>query len=223
MLISTNFTLVKTNRLDQREEVIRKLSRFLPPAFVVYVTDVFLASNIRFSIVRSRASKLGDFRAGVNGEKHKITVNGDLNPYSFLVTTLHEFAHLNTYLIFGSSVSPHGHEWKNEFKKLLLPVIDSKDLPKDIEIALVNSLVNMKASSCSDHQLAKVLIQYDRLKDGHILLEELPMHAAFVLNGREFIKGPLRRKRYVCQEASSNRAYLVSSLAQVYHKKENEE
>jgi SprT protein len=78
---------VKTNGQDKREEVIRKLSRFLPDAFVVYVTDVFLASNIRFRIVRSRASKLGDFRAGINGEKHKITVNGDLNPYSFLVTT----------------------------------------------------------------------------------------------------------------------------------------
>jgi hypothetical protein len=50
---------VKTNGLDKREEVIRKLSRFLPDAFVVYVADVFLASNIRFSIVRSRASKLG--------------------------------------------------------------------------------------------------------------------------------------------------------------------
>jgi SprT protein len=222
MWISTNFRLVKSNRTNKREETIQKLSRFMPEDFVGYVTDVFLSSNVRFSIVRSRASKLGDFRAGINGEKHRITVNGDLNPYSFLVTTLHEFAHLNTYLKFGRSVLPHGAEWKHEFKQLLLPVIDSKALPKDIEIALVNSLVNMKASSCSDHQLAKVLLNYDRLKDGQVLLEELPIHTAFVLNGREFIKGPLRRKRYVCHEASSNRAYLVSSLAQVYHKKENE-
>lgn len=209
--------------MNQRDETIQKLSRFLPEDFAAYVADIFLNSNIRFSIVKSRATKLGDFRAGINGEKHRITVNGDLNRYSFLVTTLHEFAHLNTYLKFGRSVQPHGQEWKHEFKKLLLPVIDSKKLPKDIEVALVNSLVNMKASSCSDHQLAKVLIKYDRPKDGQILLEELPINSTFVLNGREFIKGPLRRKRYVCQEVRSNRAFLVSSLAQVYYKKENEE
>lgn len=197
---------------------MQSLQRFLPIHFVEYVTDIFLASDVRFSIVRSRATKLGDFRAGFNGEKHRITVNGDLNPYSFLVTTLHEFAHLNTFNRFGTKVLPHGEEWKAEFRKLLLPVIDSKELPVELEKALVKSLVNMKASSCTDHHLSRVLLSFDAPKPGKIILEELPANSAFLLNGREFIKGPLRRKRYVCREVSSNRSYLVSSLAQVRKK-----
>lgn len=223
MLISSNFTFVKNQRIKIRSEVMASLSRYLPSPFIEYVTDIFIASKVRFSIVRSRATKLGDFRAGINGEKHRITVNGDLNPYSFLITTLHEFAHLNTYVQYGSRVMPHGEEWKKEFKKLLLPVIDSKELPKDIENALVNSLVNMKASSCTDHQLSRVLLKYNEQKSGEIILEELPMNTPFLLNGREFVKGPLRRKRYVCREVSSNRSYLVNSLAQVYPKNSNEE
>jgi predicted SprT family Zn-dependent metalloprotease len=78
-----------------------------------------------------------------------ITVNGDLNPYSFLITTLHEFAHLHTYLKYGTRVAPHGEEWKNCYRKLLLPIIDSKKLPNDIEKVLMNSLISTKASSCT--------------------------------------------------------------------------
>lgn len=197
---------------------MQSLARFLPEHFVEYVTDLFLASDVRFSIVRSRATKLGDFRAGFNGEKHRITVNGDLNPYSFLVTTLHEFAHLRTFNLHGTRVLPHGEEWKREFRKLLLPVIDSKVLPKELEKALVNSLTNMKASSCTDHKLSRVLMSFDKPSPDKTILEDLPTDSAFLLNGREFIKGPLRRKRYVCREVSSNKSYLVSSLAQVLKK-----
>jgi SprT protein len=212
---------MKKRSIKSKAEVMQSMSRFLPDHFVEYVTDIFLASDVRMSIVRSRATKLGDFRAGFNGEKHRITVNGDLNPYSFLVTTLHEFAHLNTFNRYGTKVLPHGEEWKLEFRKLLLPVIDSKELPAELEKALVNSLVNMKASSCTDHNLSRALLSHDTLNPDKIILEELPTNSSFLLNGREFIKGPLRRKRYVCREVSSNRSYLVSSLAQV-HKNDNE-
>jgi hypothetical protein len=73
----------------------------------------------------------------------------------------------------------------------------------------------MKASSCTDHQLSRVLLKYDKKPQGMAILEELPINSVFSLNGRDFVKGPLRRKRYVCQEVRSKRSYLVSSLAQV--------
>jgi hypothetical protein len=217
---------VKKQSLTKRIQVTEAYKKFVPDAFVEIVVDLFLKSSVKFKIVGGRKTKLGDFRAGLNGEKHQITINGDLNPYSFLITTLHEFAHLNTFNLYQNRVAPHGEEWKNAFRELLLPVIQSGNLPKDIEKALVNSLVNTKASSCSDHQLSRVLHTYDKPKEGIEILEHLPNNSTFVLNGRHFIKGPLRRKRFVCQEVKTSRSFLVNALAKVYPieiKKQNEE
>jgi SprT protein len=205
----------KNPRAKRRTDVAQVFKRYLPEAFVEMVVDLFLTSAVRFKIVNGRATKLGDFRAGSKGEKHRITVNGDLNPYSFLITTLHEFAHLNTYEKYRNKVLPHGEEWKASYRTLLIPVIQSGHLPKDIENALVHSLSNTKASSCSDYGLSRVLKSYDRPKEGVVLLEQLPKNTTFELNGRQFIKGSLRRKRFVCQEVYSDRSFLVNALAEV--------
>ena len=202
-------------RFTKRDEVIRVFEKYLPQVFVDYVVQLYLSANVRFKIVGERKSKLGDFRAGRSGEKHQITVNGTLNQYAFLITTLHEFAHLETYNRYGFSVLPHGEEWKNAFRKLLIAVIDEKTLPKDIQNALVQSLISTKASSCSDHQLSRVLKAYDERKENMALLEELPNNTTFALNGKHFVKGPLRRKRFLCEEIHSKRKYLVNALAEV--------
>ena len=189
--------------------------KFLPAGFEEIVVDLFLASPVRFKIVPPRKTKLGDFSIGHGMEKPQITINGDLNPYSFLITTLHEFAHLHTYQQYGNRVNPHGEEWKANFRKLLIPIIDSGKLPKDIEISLVNSLVSMKASSCTDTKLSRVLKNYDARKEGFEILEQLPKNTIFVLNGRQFIKGNLRRKKFLCEETISKRMFLINSLAEV--------
>lgn len=200
----------------KREKVLEGFKKFVPEGFEHLVVDLFLASPVKFKIVPPRRTKLGDFRIGIGMEKPQITVNGDLNPYSFLITTLHEFAHLHTYQQHGNRVNPHGEEWKANFRKLLIPVIESGKLPKDVEIALVNSLVSVKASSCTDHNLSRVLKNYDATKEGTEILERLPKNTIFALNGREFIKGDLRRKRYLCKEVISDRMFLINSLAEVY-------
>lgn len=207
---------MKKQSLTKRDTVTEAYKKYVPEAFVDLVVDLFLISTVKFKIVAGRKTKLGDFRAGINGEKHQITINGDLNSYSFLITTLHEFAHLNTYNKYQNKVAPHGDEWKNAFRELLLPVIQSGNLPPDIEKALVNSLIKTKASSCSDHQLSRVLQSYNKPIEGIEILERLASNTNFVLNGRHFIKGPLRRKRYVCQEVKTSKSFLVNALAQVY-------
>jgi SprT protein len=135
---------------SKKQLIEEKLKAFVPAGFEGMVVRLLFENPVSFKIVNPRATKLGDFRPGMRGEKSQITVNGDLNPYAFLVTTLHEFAHLKVFLKFGLTVKPHGDEWKTIYRELLLPAIDSRLLPNDILNALVNSLTNTKASSCSD-------------------------------------------------------------------------
>jgi hypothetical protein len=143
-------------------------------------------------------------------------VNGDLNKYSFLITALHELAHLHAYKKFGLRISPHGEEWKNEYRNLLLPIVNSKILPSDIENALLKSILNTKAASCSDIQLSRVLNKYDEISENSVLhLEEIEEGLSFSLNGRLFTKGKLRRSRYLCYELGTNKPYLIHRLAQI--------
>lgn len=204
-----------TSLVARKQVVTEKLKAFVPAGFEWMIADLLFENPVSFKIVPPRSTKLGDFRAGINGEKHQITVNGDLNPYAFLITTLHEFAHLQTFIQYGRFVKPHGEEWKATFRKLLLPAIDSKLLPIDVTNALVRSLSSTKASSCSDVQLSRVLKQYDKPKEGIVLLESLPKNTTFALQGKHFVKGDLRRKRYLCDELSTRKKYLIHALSEV--------
>ncbi|MCE3295599.1 MAG: hypothetical protein K0R65_1313 [Crocinitomicaceae bacterium] len=202
-------------RQEKKLKVSEQLKSFLPAGFEEMVADLVFAEPVSFKIVKPRNTKLGDFRAGLNGERHQITVNGNLNPYSFLITTLHEFAHLKAFVAFGHRIKPHGEEWKNEYRKLLLPAIDSKLLPADIVQALMNSLINTKASSCSDIGLMRVLKNYDSKVSDTVFLESLPRNSIFILQGKQFMKGELRRKRYLCEDLITKRKYLVHALSEV--------
>jgi hypothetical protein len=128
---------------------------------------------------------------------------------------LHEFAHYHTFQKYGNSVLPHGKEWKEAFRILLLPVINSGQLPKDIEAALMGSLVNTKASSCSDLPLTRTLHRYNNSESTGYRLEELSKNATFALNNRLFLKLNKRRTRYECKELSSGKIFLVHALATV--------
>lgn len=201
--------------MDKRTRYSETLKRFAPEIYVPYLVETILKSKVMFKIVPGRKTKLGDFRANMQGGLPVITVNGDLNPYSFLVTTLHEIAHLNTFNKFGHHVNPHGEEWKNAFRELLIPVLDSKNLPNELEKALWKSFTNTKASSCSDLNLSRALKKFDKptLKQTYTL-EEIPIHSQFSLNGKVFKKGNLRRSRYLCTDLSGKQ-FLVHALATI--------
>ena len=200
------------NPAERYAEVFKK---YLPLPFVSFVSSLLLHSNVHFKIVKGRSTKLGDFRPTNKAGKPQITVNGNLNPYSFLVTTLHEFAHWQTFDQFGMRAAPHGVEWKMHFSKLIGQIIDEPTLPDDLRNALIRSLHYPKASSCNDLQLSRVLQRYNRIIDEGDLLENLPKNTIFALNNRHFRKGNKRRTRFECKEISSGKMYLVHVLAKV--------
>ena len=204
--------------MEKLEKFTLALKKFVPEGFESHLAKLILQGQVKFRIVKGRKTKLGDFRYSSQKEIPVITVNGDLNPYAFLITSLHEVAHLHTFNSYGISVAPHGNEWKSEFRNLLLPIINSGKLPSDIHQALVKSLVNTKASSCSDVQLLRVLRNYDKSNKTDVRhLEELKEGETFEINGKRFVKGKLRRSRYLCIEVGSDKPYLIHRLAQITH------
>lgn len=169
-----------------------------------------------FKISRGRNSKFGDYRAPFAGKGHRISVNYNLNRYAFLVTTVHEFAHLYTWNQHKQKAKPHGTEWKNNFKRMMQPFFEKDIFPGDVKQAIVNYLDNPAASSCSDLNLYRSLRKYDAPKEDVQTVEKLPINSIFRLkDGRVFSKGEKLRKRYKCIEISSKRIYLFSAVAEV--------
>ena len=168
-----------------------------------------------FKISKNRSTKLGDYRHPFKGKGHKISVNNDLNPYAFLVTTVHEFAHLLTWNEHKNRAKPHGLEWKSNFKRMMNPFFEKEVFPVDIHQTIINYLNNPAASSCTDLTLARALKKYDtHLSTTRV--EELPLHAVFTLkDGRKFKKGERIRKRYRCVSLDNGNIYLFNPLAEV--------
>jgi hypothetical protein len=59
------------------------------------------------------------------------------------------------------------------------------------------------------------LKNYDQQNDDFVLLETLPINSKFNLQGKMFVKGPLRRKRFVCEEIQTKKKYLIYAIAEV--------
>ena len=171
--------------------------------------------KFQFKITKSRNSKLGDFTPAHRGKPHRITVNQNLNKFSFLITLTHEVAHLIAWNKHRNKILPHGKEWKEEFKVLLIPFFSLNIFPDDILNSLTLFSMSPKASSCADIGLMKVLKKYD-LNSSFIHLEGIPVKSIFRLrNGREFIKGERMRKRFKCVDINTKKEYLVSPVAEV--------
>jgi len=179
---------------------------------IAYITEF----KVHLTITRERQSVLGDYRHPYENKGHRISINGGLNKYAFLLTLLHEIAHLVTFMVYGNRVSAHGKEWKQEYSKILREFIGKNYLPADVEAAVRDSLHNPAASSCADEDLMRVLKRYDRKKDNHYLVEQLPPGQLFkTKDGRVFRRGERIRKRFRCEEVESKRVYLFSPVYEV--------
>ena len=192
------------------------LAKYIPVEAAPIVARWIDHFKCDFKISRGRNTKFGDYRPPYNGDNHRISVNFNLNPYAFLVTTVHEFAHLHTWNEYNGRVKPHGLEWKLNFKKMMRPFFEKEVFPADLRIAINAYLENPAASSCSDLNLFRALKKYDAPSNG-VPVETLTMKSVFQLkDGRVFRKEELVRKRFKCLELSTKRLYLFSPLAEVF-------
>ncbi|MEN8224062.1 MAG: SprT-like domain-containing protein [Bacteroidota bacterium] len=190
------------------------LEKYIPKTSVDLIYDWLQQYNIHLKVSRKRSTKLGDYRPPQNGNGHHITVNHDLNQYAFLITLVHEVAHLIIWEKHRNKVRAHGKEWKETYRELMLPFLEMEIFPQDIHDALQSYLGKSYASSGSDLKLSRTLQKYDEVQG--LTLEMLDEGSIFRLpNGRTFAKGKLMRKRYRCVSLDNKRIYLVNPLAKV--------
>lgn len=202
---------MSTEKLRKIEEGLRP---FVPNGVSGRFAELIVKHRCHVTITRDRSSKLGDYRHPTPSSGHRVSVNGSLNPYAFVITFIHEMAHLTAFEKFKNKVDPHGVEWKQEFKELMQPYLTQEVFPEPLLSVLVRHMRNPKSSTVRDAALMRELRAFDAPRPT-VLLEELPEDARFMLQSREFIKGDQLRKRFRCVECGSGRKYLISPIAEV--------
>lgn len=202
--------------MPKQEAPLTHLNSFLPPGTYHAVEEYLRFYKIHLTVTRHRKSILGDYRHRTHFSNHRISINGSLNKYSFLITLLHEIAHLLTFEKHGNKVMAHGNEWKTIYASLLQQFVENKIFPADIEKELLRSLRNPAASSCAEDDLMRVLRKHDTITNGYKLVEEIPPNSLFRLDdGKVFKKGEKQRKRFRCEEVKTGKVYLFSPVFEV--------
>lgn len=191
------------------EKIYSILTSHVPQAALPYCFRLWQETPFQLKITRTRQTKVGDFTSKKSIAHPRITLNHELNPYLFVITYIHEVAHLRVHLEFGHRVDPHGEEWKGRFQSLMLPVMNENVFTHDILVELYRHMTSPKASSFADTDLTKTLRRYDKDAANYATLSDIPEGSIFRFQGRFFKKGKIRRTRVLCHEVKTKRHYLV--------------
>lgn len=191
------------------------LKKYLPERAVEPCLILIKETGVHLKIVNQRVTRHGDYRKMPDGT-HQITVNATLNKYRFLITLVHEIAHLVAFGNYGRHIKPHGLEWKQTFQHMMLPFIRPEIFPSKLLPLLAKHFKNPKASSDTDAKLSIALKSFDVKEDDKSFVFEVPFGSVFrVYNGKLFQKGKKRVKRYECIEMTSGKIYLFQPNAEV--------
>lgn len=195
---------------------LEALTEYLPENTFEEVVHYLQTYKVQLTITRARTSILGNYRNAYGNSHHRISINGNLNPYSFLITLLHELAHLLTFEQYHHRVSPHGKEWKNSYSSLLKVFLIKKIFPEDIAREINQSLHNPGASSCSEPDLMRVLKKYDPHMEGLHFVEQLNPGDWFVTRDNKIYRlDQKQRTRYLCTQYKTGKQYLFNGLYEV--------
>ena len=199
---------------------MHKIFDKIPLASVDYVKSLIYSENVVIKLKKTRKTKHGDFSVNKNGLR-LITINESLNKYRFLITLIHEISHYFTFKNYGKYIKPHGVEWKNTFRSLLLPVINSDVFPNDVLKTLAAYTKNPKASTDTDLNLSLTLNKYNTNQSEYV--SSLSNGTVFkASNDRTYIMIKKLRKRYECMDVLTKKLYLFSpnvSINQIINEK----
>jgi hypothetical protein len=203
--------------LSKVEHPLHALKAYLPEGAFEPVLALIHQYKVHLTVTKARKSVLGDYRHPLMGANHKISVNGNLNQYEFLITLLHELGHLLCYEQYKNRVDAHGKEWKYLYGLLLADFIQRDLFPVDIKKSLKKTVLNPAATANGETALLLVLRRYDKAKkEGMAFVAHIPDGALFETEkGKRFQKIKKRRIRIECVELSTGHVYSFSGLTEV--------
>lgn len=202
------------------EQIEEKFKEYVPVEFSRYCAFLLIQYKVQLNVKNPRNTKSGDYRPPHGSNKnHRVTVNKDLNPYYFLLVYIHEMAHVKTWEQHKRKALPHGEEWRNNFREMAEPVVNSSLLPDDLKKALRIFFVKTPATFMADANLCKVLRKYDKeskQEEGLLHLTEIPIGTTFMLkNGQILSKDKQLRTWYLCKELATGKLYKVKGNAEI--------
>lgn len=187
--------------------------KHLPINSVDYCLEVSNGYNFKLDLSFNRKSKFGHYKFWPQSKSHHISINKGLSKPLFLITFIHELAHLNVMTKFGRNVNPHGIEWKNAFRNLMFPILNPEVFESNLLSTLANHLKNPKASLSADPALWNLLLPEPT--DNSLSVKDIEVGSTFVFKNRVFKKVKTRRTRALCYEARSGNNYLIPLLAKI--------
>ena len=200
--------------MTKEERIRNAIEPFVPSGTASLLAEKIVQHRCHLTITRDRKTKAGDYRHPYGKVGHRISVNGSLNQYAFLITFIHEWAHLVNWERHGRKVNPHGKEWKTAFKEEMAPFLRSSVFPEDVLQQLKRHMVNPKSATVRDLDLVRVLRSYDDPSTS-VMLEDIPEGTEFHLGDKKYRKGNRLRKRFRCEQIGTGKVYLVSAIAEV--------
>ena len=176
--------------------------------------DLVHNQPVTIRVVSPRRTKHGDFRKFPDG-RFQITLNKMENPYRFLITFIHEWAHWLVTQTQPYRTQPHGALWKQTFKEQMLPFLQEQMFPNEVLGLLAKHLKNPKSTLDADLPLALALKRYDPANDKSFIFELETGTRFRAENGKIYELGQLRRTRYACVELATKRTYLFAAHSEV--------
>lgn len=190
---------------------IQSLEKYLPQNTLPYLKIWFSDHYIHIKITKNRNSKLGDYRK-LRDLSHEITINSTLAPPLFFFVLTHELAHLIAFEKFGRRISPHGNEWKETFRQMLLESLDIYE--DDLKPIILKFSKNPKANFMASPDLVKYF-HIENHDDALQFIEELAKGDSFMYRSEKYLLEGLIKKNYLCMNLATGRKYSFKPLARV--------
>lgn len=190
---------------------ISVLEQYLPENTLPHLKSWFGEHSIHIKITKGRNSKLGDYRK-MRDQSHQITINSTLQPPLFFFVLTHEMAHLLAFENYGNRIAPHGAEWKNTFRIMLLESIEV--YADDLKAIILKFSKSPKANFMASSDLVRYF-HIENLEDESSYIEDLELGERFMYKKHPYTIQEKRKKNYLCLNLNTKKQYIFKPLARV--------